>query len=462
MQPRGQGTMSATYSFSSQPRPVAGTRKYRDPGEDVSMFRDPKETSIMWDSRVHRGNTYGLYTQNAIKEALQDATSPMGGASPQASPPRPRRKSRPKEPKIFDMPLPERERVPVDLTKHLVAREEPVETSAVEAQTDEFLPEPPPEAYRPQKTGIDASTQVEEGDRLFVFDLEVEPILDVLVGKTLEQSLMEVEEEHELEGMQEFKEGWYQRQAASMESWQAEVEAERARWRQKEKLLEERREVKRREHRVLLKIQAMRIAKQHLAPLLPRCMSELQEVAFPDSQELAINQIFMPQLFGQALQEVQSMGRAQRAVDELLPPAARARLEQRSAGLAAHREKTRALEKRGFEEKQIRQGKIRIHVDFGSGEKVPVGPIQISSADDIETTQQRVYQWLQANEPKLAEAWRWGVVMLIQGEPVQATLEIFQAKAGQLSVVPKPEPPPPTPSEPTEEGEEGEEGGSTA
>ena len=27
-----------------------------------------KETCISWDKRVHRGNTYSMYTQNAIKE----------------------------------------------------------------------------------------------------------------------------------------------------------------------------------------------------------------------------------------------------------------------------------------------------------------------------------------------------------------------------------------------------------
>jgi predicted RNase H-like nuclease (RuvC/YqgF family) len=35
--------------------------------------------------------------------------------------------------------------------------------------------------------------------QLFDFDLEVEPVLDVLVGKTVEQALIEVLEEEELE-----------------------------------------------------------------------------------------------------------------------------------------------------------------------------------------------------------------------------------------------------------------------
>lgn len=40
---------------------------------------------------------------------------------------------------------------------------------------------------------------------------------------------------------------------------------------------------------------------------------------------------------------------------------------------------------------RIRRGKIRILIDDGSGNPVPVGPIQLSSADSIEELQERVY-----------------------------------------------------------------------
>jgi hypothetical protein len=39
------------------------------------------------------------------------------------------------------------------------------------------------------KTGRDVETQIESGD-LFDFDLEVEPILEILVGKTLHVSML--------------------------------------------------------------------------------------------------------------------------------------------------------------------------------------------------------------------------------------------------------------------------------
>lgn len=69
----------------------------------------------------------------------------------------------------------------------------PQETDA-EAQTDAFLDRPATPLYVPLKVGMDVATQIEVGE-LFNFDVEVEPLLEVLVGKTLEQALQEVCEE---------------------------------------------------------------------------------------------------------------------------------------------------------------------------------------------------------------------------------------------------------------------------
>lgn len=52
-----------------------------------------------------------------------------------------------------------------------------------ETQTDEFQPRPQTPDFVPKKTGVDVSTQIEQSDNLFNFDLEVQPLLAVLVGK---------------------------------------------------------------------------------------------------------------------------------------------------------------------------------------------------------------------------------------------------------------------------------------
>lgn len=56
------------------------------------------------------------------------------------------------------------------------------------------------------------ATQIEDYD-LFDYDGEVQPILNVLLTKTVEQALLEVEEETELEEIRAFKEDYQQRQA---------------------------------------------------------------------------------------------------------------------------------------------------------------------------------------------------------------------------------------------------------
>jgi hypothetical protein len=77
---------------------------------------------------------------------------------------------------------------------------EKVPESSIKTQTDAFLDRAPSPLYIPQKSGVDVETQIYEGD-LFDFDYEVGPILQVLVGKTLEQAVLEVIEEDELESL---------------------------------------------------------------------------------------------------------------------------------------------------------------------------------------------------------------------------------------------------------------------
>lgn len=86
-------------------------------------------------------------------------------------------------------------------------------------QTDLFVERPLSPFYVPAKTGADVETQIYPGDvskdykvqnnfkllyfQLFDFDMEVQPILEVLVGKTVEQALIEVLEEEELAALRE-------------------------------------------------------------------------------------------------------------------------------------------------------------------------------------------------------------------------------------------------------------------
>merc|ERR1719464_1642139 len=102
-----------------------------------------------------------------------------------------------------------------------------------------------------------------------------------------------------------------------MKDWQVQVQDEWKRWEQKEAIVQKRRQEKRREAQVLLKIQAMSTAKQHLSRLVPNAVADLKEVAFPDEQGMAIDRIFLPQLLGQVQQEIHNVIRARQHVDDV-------------------------------------------------------------------------------------------------------------------------------------------------
>lgn len=63
-------------------------------------------------------------------------------------------------------------------------------------QTDPAVDYPDSPRYVPKQSGEHKATQIEAGD-LFDFDLEVEPLLEVLAGKTLDLAVMDVVDEIE-------------------------------------------------------------------------------------------------------------------------------------------------------------------------------------------------------------------------------------------------------------------------
>jgi hypothetical protein len=65
----------------------------------------------------------------------------------------------------------------------------------------------------------------------------VQPILNVLLTKTVEQSLLEVEEETELEEIRKFKADYQQRQVNLRSNWDEEIKREIQRIKQKNKAL---------------------------------------------------------------------------------------------------------------------------------------------------------------------------------------------------------------------------------
>lgn len=69
---------------------------------------------------------------------------------------------------------------------------------------DYYIDRPPTPEFKPLEKGKDVSTQIVDTE-LFDFEIEVVPVLQVLVGKTLDQARMELIEDSERKELQEHK-----------------------------------------------------------------------------------------------------------------------------------------------------------------------------------------------------------------------------------------------------------------
>jgi len=131
----------------------------------------------------------------------------------------------------------------------------------------------------PRKKGVDKKTLVEDNE-LFLFDDEVEPILSVLCGKTLEVSRMEVLEEEELREMTEQQDHYKRMLAAEVTVFERTETTEKKRLADFEKLKSNMREKKKNKQLAHRKVVARTMAKNYLSQLRENTYKQLTDVGF--------------------------------------------------------------------------------------------------------------------------------------------------------------------------------------
>ena len=135
-------------------------------------------------------------------------------------------------------------------------------------QTDAALNRPPAPLFVPAPSGVDAVTQILPGDPdLFDFDFEVGPLVDVLVGRTLEQSLAEVAQERELAAIRARREEFEAVRGAELAEVQRLESEVKRRYAEKTRRVEQERERVAREASVREKIAAAAFARSYLAAM---------------------------------------------------------------------------------------------------------------------------------------------------------------------------------------------------
>ncbi|XP_064303190.1 radial spoke head protein 3 homolog [Phalacrocorax carbo] len=283
------------YTYCSRPRALPARPKYRAPPPDAAEpEKEPvRYANLMYDRRVVRGNTYAL---QVVPVSTQPSPLEIQRQKEAWKRAQARKRAEEQMQQRTPEPVEGREHIHVQTELYLEEISDRIIEVDIECQTDAFLDRPPTPLFIPAKTGKDVATQIEEGE-LFDFDVEVKPILEVLIGKTVEQALLEVMEEEELAQL-------WARQRAYAELRNAEL-AEVQRLEEQDRRYREEKERRRVQHMQMLqkqketteKIAARAFAQRYLADLIPSVFNNLRESGFfYDPIERDIETEFLPWL----------------------------------------------------------------------------------------------------------------------------------------------------------------------
>ncbi|XP_066144022.1 radial spoke head protein 3 homolog B isoform X6 [Euwallacea fornicatus] len=274
-------------------------------GSEGEISPEANYGNIMFDKRVFRGS-------NFAPQHMGDGESGAARAAEARRRALARRKAKNQHIKSSNLrlgsppPVPGRRHENIQTETYLEELYVNPPVAEMCTQTDLFVERPVSPFYVSAKTGADVETQIYPGD-LFDFDMEVQPILEVLVGKTIEQALIEVLEEEELAALRE-----QQRRFLELRSQTAEClrldEREKRLVKEKENRLVEREESGKAQKEMDERIAASVLIQDYLADLLPSVIEGLESEGFMmDHTKEDIGESFMPWLIQEVAVEVQDM-----------------------------------------------------------------------------------------------------------------------------------------------------------
>uniref|UniRef100_A0A8C5G5J0 Radial spoke head 3 n=1 Tax=Gouania willdenowi TaxID=441366 RepID=A0A8C5G5J0_GOUWI len=309
-------SQSEMNSLFSRQKALEERSKYR---VGQSENRRPKNGNIMVDRRVVRGNTYSQHFRPATVQPHPPEIKRQ--QPPEKKEVNVRRRAKEKQVQ-HATPGPE----PVQVRKHMDTQTDlyleelacVIVTTDMACQTDAFLDRPASPLFIPVKSGIDVGTQIEEGD-LFDFDLEVEPMVEVLVGKTMEQALLEVMEEEELASLRAQQRKIQVLRDMELAEVQRLQEQERRRCEERERRITQQREALMIEEETVEKIAARAYTQQSLADLLPTVFNSLRKDGyFPDPVERDIETNYMPWQMEEVHKNLDTRNRARQLLDQII------------------------------------------------------------------------------------------------------------------------------------------------
>merc|ERR1719395_232408 len=329
--------MAESYQFKAQPRPVEPRAAYRD---------DTAPLNIMQDRRVVRGNTYAALVLPQQKEAaeIQQQRDAQRRRLLRANQTR-KRAGTPE-------PVMGRKHSDVQTDSYLEELTERTVEFEAETQTDFLLDRPQSPLFLPAKVGVDCHTQVVHGD-LFDFDREVEPVLEVLVGKTLEHGMMEVLEEEELASIRRRQALFEQTRHAELLDVQRMEAAEKRREDEKMRRFAQEKARAEEEYAAFKKAHSRATARNYLSGLGRKCLNLLEgEGLFNDKVQVAVETDFLPWLINSVVTGIDGVRERQAIMDETVTSVLAARAKPHQVAIEKEKKRRDLLE---FAEKQYRK-----------------------------------------------------------------------------------------------------------
>mmetsp|Transcript_36523 Transcript_36523/g.46880 ORF Transcript_36523/g.46880 Transcript_36523/m.46880 type:complete len:395 (-) Transcript_36523:364-1548(-) len=308
------------FSYASEPQAVPGKRstrqKYRPEDEDLDGTGG---SNIMFDKRVIRGSTYAAQViprQSAQKENERRRREQERSMRREQN--RRRREMRSGQMPGTPPAVPGRVHMEAQTENFLEELSDRPEEIEMATQTEAFLERPPSPLFIPAKTGVDKETQIENGD-LFNFDEEVVPILEVLVGKTLQLSMLELMEEEELATIRrrqrEFED---MRDAELAEIQRLEAQAKR-RFAEKQRRVTQEKEQRAARAELQEKVAARHFTRSYLHNLHDSVFDGLEETGhFYDPVQKEVSEDFIPWVFDAVQSNLNEISTAREATEQLL------------------------------------------------------------------------------------------------------------------------------------------------
>lgn len=365
---------------------------------------------------------------------------------------------------------------PLQLSKYLIDQTPATLTHDSNMQTDRFVPEQAAQPYIPAKTGTDAGTQI-DSEVVYQYDRDIEAINNNIVHKVLEQCLTEVRQEQELAAIKLERQRLTAKHAAEAAAIQK-LEIESAvRLQQKQAALQTAQQHAAAQHALHLKLQANRLAWQHVQAMQLAVFEQLHSAEyFVDADRVHAQQHLTSSVDAIAAQ-LQQHTLSQAVTDTAVAASIAALLAQQQAALAeraAAEHQKRVLQQQAVQQTadaRARSALIELYVILQPTELIQdsnIGPLYLTCNSTVAELQAQINNHVSQllNTAETVFDTTRIQVLLNNAEMADTTVQLYDMQQNntlqQLSVniLPPPAEPVAEPTEP-EDSEEGDEASET-